>query len=429
MAPLLKDHRRSFVKTTFIAFCGLALLLVLLGSMGTTVGPFHWAWVGEHLSAWEIKLAAVVSTVILTGLSAYAALVAIGGVVVLHRDACEERGVPYTPRRPRERIMRPRTAALRRFFRLRAGLRPGETVEVRSVQEILATLDDRGCLDGLPFMPEMVKYCGGRFEVHRRVSKVWEYAHATGLRRFHSAVLLKAIRCDGTSHGGCQAACQLIWKEAWLKPPTTRGETFTTAARIDLGTHTQTTIDGARRYVCQMTEIIRASTRLPNRDLTHYWRDLMDGNVRVAPLLVVLGVRLFNGVSWRLSGVVWPVLGHLESETSPHQELGLQPGDLVRVKSKHAIEATLNRKRCNRGLEFGLDQLFCCGGSYRVAARVDRVVSERTGELLELKTPSITLEGAHANGGLVLTPQNEYFFWREIWLEPQSRLKGNEGVS
>jgi len=429
MAPVLKDHRRSFAKTTILAFCALALLLVLLGSMATAVGPFHWGWVREHLSAWEITLAAVVSTVILMGLSAYAALVAIGGVVVLHRDACEERGVPYTPRRPRERIIGPRTAALRRFFRRRARLRPGETVEVRSVQEILATLDDRGCLDGLPFMPEMVKYCGGRFEVHRRVSKVWEYAHGTGLRRFHSAVLLKAIRCDGTSHGGCQAACQLIWKEAWLRPPTPRVEAFTAAAPIDLATHTQTTIDGARRYVCQMTEIIRASTKLPNRDLSHYWRDLIDGNVRVAPLLVVLGVRLFNGVSWRLGGVVWPVLGHLESETSPHEDVGLQPGDLVRVKSKRTIEATLNRKRCNRGLEFGLDQLFCCGGRYRVAARVQRIVSERTGELLELKTPSITLEGAHANGGLVLTPQNEYFFWREIWLEPQPRSEENGGVS
>ena len=123
------------------------------------------------------------------------------------------------------------------------------------------------------------------------------------------------------------------------------------------------------------------------------------------------------------------MLGRLESETSPKQEIGLQPGDLVRVKSKHAIEATLNRKRCNRGLEFGLDQLSCCGGHYRVAARVDRIVSERTGELLELKTPSITLEGAHANGGLVLTPQNEYFFWREIWLERQPRPEENGGVS
>jgi hypothetical protein len=70
--------------------------------------------------------------------------------------------------------------------------------------------------------------------------------------------------------------------------------------------------------------------------------------------------------------------------------------------------------------------LFCCGGSYRVAARADRIVDERTGEMLVFKTPSILLEGAHANGGTALTPQNEYFFWREIWLDPHPALEEAE---
>jgi hypothetical protein len=39
-------------------------------------------------------------------------------------------------------------------------LSPGEVVRVRTASEIFATLDDRGALDGLPFMPEMLKYCG-----------------------------------------------------------------------------------------------------------------------------------------------------------------------------------------------------------------------------------------------------------------------------
>ena len=81
---------------------------------------------------------------------------------------------------------------------------------------------------------------------------------------------------------------------------------------------------------------------------------------------------MFNG-STGGSGAPWPVLKPLDSDSSPHQELGLQPGQLVRVKSKHAIESTLNRKLRNRGLEFGTDMLFCCGGSYRVAARVNRI--------------------------------------------------------
>ena len=106
----------------------------------------------------------------------------------------------------------------------------------------------------------------------------------------------------------------------------------------------------------------------------------------------------------------------------------MQPGQWVRVKPKHAIESTLNRKLKNRGMEFGTDMLFCCGGSYRVGARVDRIVDERTGELLVFKTPSILLEGSNANGGLVLTPQNEFFFWREIWLEPAPAPEEPESV-
>ena len=39
-------------------------------------------------------------------------------------------------------------------------LRIGEIVEVRSPEEILATLDENGELDGLPFMPEMLAWCG-----------------------------------------------------------------------------------------------------------------------------------------------------------------------------------------------------------------------------------------------------------------------------
>ena len=37
-------------------------------------------------------------------------------------------------------------------------LKRGDVVEVRSPDEILATLDDNACRDAMPFMPEMIKY-------------------------------------------------------------------------------------------------------------------------------------------------------------------------------------------------------------------------------------------------------------------------------
>ena len=50
-------------------------------------------------------------------------------------------------------------------------LRPGDWVEVRSEQEILATLDERGTLSGLVFMPEMLAQCGRRMQVFKRADK------------------------------------------------------------------------------------------------------------------------------------------------------------------------------------------------------------------------------------------------------------------
>ena len=44
-------------------------------------------------------------------------------------------------------------------------------VEVLSPLEILAMLDDNGSLDGHPFMPEIVDYCGHCFRISRRVAK------------------------------------------------------------------------------------------------------------------------------------------------------------------------------------------------------------------------------------------------------------------
>jgi hypothetical protein len=167
-----------------------------------------------------------------------------------------------------------------------------------------------------------------------------------------------------------------------------------------------------------MTEIQRASSQLRLRGLGHYWLDLWVGNVRLLPLLVVISVRLFNGIQRRLGCPIWPALNPTNGESSPQQNLRLQPGQMVRVKSKNAIEMTLNRNSRNRGLGFGEDMHFYCGGSYRVAASIDRIVHEGTGELLQLKTPSILLEGVTGIGGSILNPQNEFYFWREIWLEP-----------
>ena len=50
-------------------------------------------------------------------------------------------------------------------------LKYGDYVEVLQPGEILKTLDSNGKLDGLPFMPEMIQYCGKKLKVSIKVEK------------------------------------------------------------------------------------------------------------------------------------------------------------------------------------------------------------------------------------------------------------------
>lgn len=98
-------------------------------------------------------------------------------------------------------------------------LQLGEWVEVRSAREIFATLDGRDKLRGLRFTPEMVKFCGKRFKVYKRLDKI--ILEATGeLRRIKTpTVLLEGVFCDGAAHGRCDRSCFCFWREQWLKRP------------------------------------------------------------------------------------------------------------------------------------------------------------------------------------------------------------------
>src|SRR4051812_8784655 len=98
-----------------------------------------------------------------------------------------------------------------------ARLRVRDWVEVRSEGEILRTLDDRGQLDGLPFMPEMLQFCGQNFQVYKRAHKTCDTVFPVRGRKLQRTVHLDT-RCDGSAHGGCQAGCLIFWREAWLKP-------------------------------------------------------------------------------------------------------------------------------------------------------------------------------------------------------------------
>ena len=318
-------------------------------------------------------------------------------------------------------------------------LKVGDLVEVRSVEEILATLDSAGELEGLPFMPEMLAYCGRRLAVHKVAHKLCDFIGQTGLHRMEHAVHLTESRCDGSGHGGCENACSIYWKEQWLK----RVDAHTPVpvapdpgARRVLpllmeNAHREPFEDGESRYACQATEMQRAAPEvLPLKRVSQFRDDFSTGNATAGQVARSVAVALFNryqGFSRRTlpprlrirGGLDWGfVKGQVTSGRTPTEHLDLQPGEWVRIKSLDEITATLDQNRLNRGMGFDAEMSRFCGRTARVKARAHRCVDERSGRMLTMKNPCIILEDIVCEGAYMANCPRQYVcWWREIWLE------------
>jgi hypothetical protein len=95
-------------------------------------------------------------------------------------------------------------------------LQPGERVEVKSVDEILATLDRRRRHQGLLWMTGMSKHCGKQYRVFKRVERITLESNGEQ-RAMKNTVLLEGVVCDGREFGGCDRSCFHFWREAWLR--------------------------------------------------------------------------------------------------------------------------------------------------------------------------------------------------------------------
>ncbi len=302
-------------------------------------------------------------------------------------------------------------------------LQVGDWVEVRSREEILATLDADGRYDGMPFMPEMLRFCGQRLQVFRSAHKTCDTITKTGGRRLERTVHLNT-RCSGSAHGGCQAACLLFWKDAWIKPvgapaivPPAPATTYTVQ---QLDAATQVPGSEPARFRCQATELVRASRPLAWWDLRQYWRDWRSRNMRLGPMLRVFAIALRNTIQrWR-GGGRYPGFADSTLTKTPSEHLGLMPGELVQVKPLAEIVKTLDTRRRNRGLWFDTEMIPFCGGTYRVRGRVEQIINERTGEMMRLPNDCVILENvwckAEYSDRRLFCPRSIYPYWREIWL-------------
>jgi len=335
----------------------------------------------------------------------------------------------------------------------------GDWVEVRSKQEILKTLDRNGQLDKMPFMPEMYALCGKRFRVYKRAHKTCDTVYEYKGRKMKDAVHLEGVRCDGQSHGGCEASCLIFWKTAWLRtldqpnaasgiPQTGEGEerngevTQCTEADVVAGTRKPVAENGGPAYVCQATQVPVATQPLPWWEWRQYVEDYTSGNVALGRIaktfaymayrhgLVDLGIGIGPALRWLYNrfqslrgGTPYPHRnGKLPAGgRTPTVNLNLQPREWVRVKSFDAIRATCDTSNTNRGMTFDAEMVPYCGGTYRVLKRVTKILNEKTGRMQEMKTPCIILDSvvcqARYSDCRPFCPRSIYPYWREIWLE------------
>ena len=306
--------------------------------------------------------------------------------------------------------------------------RVGDLVEVCSKEDIIATLDKQGCVDGMPFMPEMLKYCGQRFQVSAVAHKTCDTARQTWKgRRLNSTVHLFGLRCDGSAHGGCEAECNLFWKDEWLKAVArTSNDSARKATAKNIATRgcserqlfTTTSLPSnpegqISRYVCQATEMYGATQHLHWWDVRQYVFDILTGNHSLGRVLRVIflaslrwmlvripcGYRVFkkfhDWAHFRLTGRGCPSLnGQIpDGARTPSGKLDLTPGEFVRIRTQEEIEQTVNKCGKNRGLAFDHEEMApYCGRVVKVIKSVTKIIDEPTGKMLDMKQPCIMLE-------------------------------------
>jgi hypothetical protein len=299
-----------------------------------------------------------------------------------------------------------------------ARLHPGDLVEVKAPDEILQTLDADGTMDSLPFMPEMTEFCGKRYQVSKRAVKICTSGTVSTIRCFRTddVVLLDGLRCSGADHDGCQKACMIFWREAWLRriDQAQAPEECESRSSEELRARLKTSTS-PKTYFCQASELFKAASQLSRWErFGKCITEIRAGNCNSMQMAQSVAIWL----AWRIRRILLGAYARGNNKSTPVESLNLQPGELVKIKPMQSIIPTLNATAHNRGLWFSPDMRLLCGRERRVERRIDKLIVDGTGEMRQLRN-TVYLEGsmcgcAHvAFGGC---SRREFVYWREIWL-------------
>jgi hypothetical protein len=259
------------------------------------------------------------------------------------------------------------------------------------------------------------------------------------MQRMTNSVHLTGVRCDGGGHGGCQASCLIYWKTAWLRrvePANTvsapasqvRGGTAQLEALLSRTSRKPPDVDGEERFRCQATELDRAAPQpLRVRDLSQFIEDVRTGNAGPWRSLRALLIALYNRMQDKSAHLPARLrvrggrrFGDLRGTPgpTPSGRTDLQSGEVVRIRSRAEIAATLNTDLKNRGLGIDAEAARHCGKTATVARRVAHIIDERTGRMMDMREPCIVLDGIVCEGAYTMNcPREITTYWREIWLD------------
>ena len=96
------------------------------------------------------------------------------------------------------------------------GLKPGDLVKVKTLNEIKQTLDANGKHKQLLFAPAQAEFCGQVLRVRNRVDKII-LEGTQKQRELKDTVVLEGATCDGVCHRMCPRQSLLFWRECWLE--------------------------------------------------------------------------------------------------------------------------------------------------------------------------------------------------------------------
>ena len=285
-------------------------------------------------------------------------------------------------------------------------------MQVRSKEEILATLDANGRLDELPFMPEMLTYCGARMMVGKRAHKTCDPALGIGGRKMANTVHLSNIRCNGAAHDGCEAGMPDLLEGSLAEADRARqpanAQRAVAAALASRAGCTEDVLHSSIRippapgeteptYVCQNTQIKFATQPLPWWDVRQYVEDYTSGNVPLSracrsaccirsggplPKPASVSARRCAGstISSSARSAARPIRSGRtacpRARRCRARTLDLQAGEMVRVKPYKDILKTLDSTYRNRGLYFDAEMVPFTEREYEVERRQKQIIDE-----------------------------------------------------